>query len=67
MAARVEQRPGAEKGLVGIYGLDLYSLHASMEAVLGYLDKVDPQKARRARRRYSCFEHFRKDHKLMAP
>ena len=33
----------------GFYGLDLYSLHASMEAVLGYLDKVDPEAARRAR------------------
>ena len=30
---------------VGFYGLDLYSLHASMEAVLAYLDKVDPEAA----------------------
>ena len=29
----------------GFYGLDLYSLHTSMEAVLGYLDKVDPEAA----------------------
>lgn len=42
----------------GFYGMDLYSLHGSIEAVLKYLDKVDPQAARRARRRYSCFEHF---------
>src|SRR5688572_24717277 len=27
---------------VGFYGLDLYSLHASMEAVLDYLEKIDP-------------------------
>ena len=46
---------------VGFYGLDLYSLHASMEAVLGYLDKVDPEAARRARYRYSCFDHFGED------
>jgi erythromycin esterase-like protein len=46
---------------VGFYGLDLYSLHASMEAVLGYLDKIDPEAARRARFRYSCFEHFGED------
>ena len=45
----------------GFYGLDLYSLHASIEAVLVYLDKVDPQGAERARRRYSCFEHFGED------
>jgi erythromycin esterase-like protein len=44
----------------GFYGLDLYSLHASIEAVLGYLDKVDPEAARRARQHYSCFEHFGK-------
>ena len=46
---------------VGFYGLDLYSLHASIEAVLRYLDKIDPEAARRARYRYSCFEHFGED------
>ncbi len=45
----------------GFYGLDLYSLHASIEAVLDYLDKVDPEGAQRARRRYACFEHFGED------
>jgi erythromycin esterase-like protein len=45
----------------GFYGLDLYSLHASMRAVLDYLDKVDPEAARRARFRYGCFEHFGED------
>jgi erythromycin esterase-like protein len=43
---------------VGFYGLDLYSLHSSIEAVLGYLAKVDPEAAKRARYRYSCFDHF---------
>jgi erythromycin esterase-like protein len=42
----------------GFYGLDLYSLHASIEAVLAYLDKVDPAAAKQARRDYSCFDHF---------
>ena len=46
---------------VGFYGLDLYSLYTSVEAVLGFLDKVDPDAARRARYRYSCFEHFAED------
>src|SRR5437773_2791631 len=50
---------GATK--VGFYGLDLYSLYSSIEAVLGYLNKVDPAAARRARYRYSCFEHFVED------
>jgi erythromycin esterase-like protein len=45
----------------GFYGLDLYSLHASIEAVLAYLDKLDPEAAKRARHYYSCFEHFGKD------
>lgn len=45
----------------GFYGLDLYSLHASIEAVLNYLDRVDPEGARRARYRYACFEHFGED------
>lgn len=51
--------PGATN--VGFYGLDLYSLHTSIEAVLTYLDKVDPTAARQARQRYACFDHFGKD------
>ncbi|HEY5075142.1 MAG TPA: erythromycin esterase family protein, partial [Pyrinomonadaceae bacterium] len=51
--------PNAVKA--GFYGLDLYSLHTSIEAVLTYLDKVDPEAARRARYRYTCFDHFGKD------
>ena len=45
----------------GFYGLDLYSLHSSMEAVIGYLERVDVEAARRARYRYSCFEDFGED------
>ncbi len=45
----------------GFYGLDLYSMHASIQAVLEYLDKVDPEGARRARHRYACFENFGED------
>jgi len=46
---------------VGFYGLDLYSLHTSIGAVLTYLDKIDPEGANRARERYSCFDHFGDD------
>src|SRR3954469_1455679 len=35
-------------------GLDVYSLGASIEAVLAYLDTVDPNAAAGARRRYGC-------------
>jgi erythromycin esterase-like protein/predicted phosphoribosyltransferase len=45
----------------GFYGLDLYSLHASMKAVIQYLERVDPDAARRARARYACFDHFGPD------
>jgi erythromycin esterase-like protein len=41
----------------GFYGLDLYSLFSSMHEVLRYLQRVDPEAARRARERYSCFDH----------
>jgi erythromycin esterase-like protein len=46
---------------VGFYGLDLYSLHASMAAVLAYLDQVDAAAAARARARYACFDAFGAD------
>jgi erythromycin esterase-like protein len=46
---------------VGFYGLDLYSLHASIDAVLTYLRKVDPEAAERARERYACFDQFGSD------
>lgn len=35
-------------------GLDVYSLSASIAAVLTYLDRVDPPAAKEARRRYGC-------------
>ncbi|CAN5884530.1 erythromycin esterase family protein [soil metagenome] len=41
----------------GFYGLDLYSLHRSMDAVVDYLADVDPVAAHRARHRYACFDH----------
>lgn len=45
----------------GLFGMDLYSLHASIDSVLGYLGKVDPEAAKRARLRYSCFDFFGQD------
>jgi erythromycin esterase-like protein len=46
---------------VGFYGLDLYSLATSIQSVIAYLDKVDPDAAKRARDRYACFDHFAGD------
>jgi erythromycin esterase-like protein len=51
----------AESANAGFFGLDLYSLFNSIEAVLAYLDRVDPEAAMRARYRYGCFEHFGED------
>ena len=46
---------------VGFYGMDLYSLFTSIQEVLAYLQRVDPEAARRARYRYSCFDHAAED------
>ncbi|HTL17453.1 MAG TPA: erythromycin esterase family protein [Patescibacteria group bacterium] len=55
------ERHTAGTAQVGLYGLDLYSLHTSMEAVIDYLQKQDPEAAEAARRRYACFEEFGDD------
>ena len=50
----------------GFYGIDLYSLFTSIDAVLAYLDRTDPQAAQRARERYACFDHFHQDSQAYA-
>jgi erythromycin esterase-like protein len=54
-----DRRPAAAK--TGFYGLDLYSLHSSMAAVLRHLERTDPAAARRARERYACFDRYGED------
>ena len=54
------ESPSARR-MVGFYGLDLYSLHASIQAVLEYLDREDPLAAARARARYGCFDFAQGD------
>lgn len=49
---------GEQNRRTGFYGIDLYSLFSSIEAVIDYLEKVDPEAAMRARERYGCFDHF---------
>lgn len=46
---------------IGFFGLDLYSLRSSMDAVVRYLSKVDPHAAALARARYACFDHLAED------
>jgi len=43
---------------VAFYGMDLYSFYSSMDAVIEYLEKVSPEDAKVARRRYSNFDRF---------
>jgi erythromycin esterase-like protein len=54
-----QSQPEARR--VGFYGLDLYSLFASMQEVIRFLENVDPEAATRARYRYSCFDAFGED------
>ncbi|MFT0168388.1 erythromycin esterase family protein [Paraburkholderia mimosarum] len=44
---------------VGVYGLDLYSLYRSADAVIHYLEDVDPGEAAMARERYAALDHVR--------
>ena len=46
---------------IGFYGLDVYSLWESMEIIMNYLTKEDPETAELARQAIHCFEPFRKD------
>jgi erythromycin esterase len=55
---RHHNAPLDERRKVGFYGLDVYSLWESMEAVIAYLDRVDPDAAQKARENYGCFEPY---------
>ncbi len=54
-----EHKTSSER--VGFYGLDLYSLYTSISEVVGWLDRVDPAAARRARERYGCLATWAED------
>ncbi len=57
-----ERNGGVEEAArTGFYGLDLYSLHASMRAVIAYLEQQSPAAAAQARASYACFEEFGHD------
>ncbi len=50
-----------DRAPVGFHGLDLYSLFTSIQAVLAYLDRIDPEAAATARRRYACLSPWEAD------
>lgn len=54
-----DKRP--PRARVEFRGLDVYSLRASIAAVLAYLDKVDPNAASIARERYGCLTPWQSD------
>lgn len=58
---RRENETRDPKEHVGFFGLDLYSLRASMDAVVRYLATVDREAEQRARVRYACFDHIGED------
>jgi len=59
-----DRASGAPK--VGFYGLDVYSLFASADAVIKYLERHDPAAAQRAREHYACFDYFGPDEQAYA-
>lgn len=50
-----------DKQKIGFYGLDVYSLWESMETIVKYLEKEDPETANLARQAADCFEPYRKN------
>ena len=59
LRARNHGRPREQQ--VGMHGLDMYNLGGSIDAVLEYLDKVDPEAAAVARERYGCLTPWQKE------
>lgn len=51
----------AARAQASFFGLDLYSLHRSIAAVVDYLQRIDPAAADDARVRYACFDVFGSD------
>ncbi len=46
---------------VGFYGLDVYSLRESMEAIINYLKKVDPSAVPAAEKAFHCFSPYERE------
>jgi erythromycin esterase len=55
-----------EEEQVGFYGLDVYSLWESMQAVTEYLGRSDPLALRQAIQAYRCFEPYGRDERAYA-
>jgi len=58
---RAHNAPLPAQRRTGFYGLDMYNMRGSIAAVLGYLDKIDPQAATIARQRYGCLTPWQRN------
>jgi len=54
----------AYERMCGFYGLDLYNLSGSIQAVIDFLEREDPELARLAHRRYGCLEPWAEEPQL---
>jgi erythromycin esterase-like protein len=52
------------EGMCGFYGLDLYNLSGSMQAVIDFLEREDPELARLAHKRYGCLDPWAEEPQL---
>ncbi|HEX2148674.1 MAG TPA: erythromycin esterase family protein [Actinomycetota bacterium] len=62
----LKQHNAGKSRMAGFYGLDVYSLWESLDTVLGYLKKEQPEMLETARRALRCFEPFAEDPKKYA-
>lgn len=46
---------------IGFYGLDVYSLWESLDAIMKYLEKTDPAALEKATETFQCFEPYKED------
>jgi erythromycin esterase-like protein len=63
---RLREHNGARpyERMCGFYGLDLYNLSGSMQAVIDFLEREDPELARLAHKRYGCLEPWAEEPQL---
>lgn len=54
-----QEEPNKKNNRIGFFGLDLYSLYSSIEAVINTLEKIDPKAAQEAKEYYSCFDQYK--------
>lgn len=54
-------RQRVEQARVGFYGLDVYSLWESLEAIMEYLKRADSVDYELAKKAFMCFEPYRRD------